>query len=134
MKVPVEVTRKICVDYTATGIETMGKLARSASAKPLRFIYTSGFSAERDSAKKPWLMGGYSLIRVRPLSPIWFMKAFADAHLGRGRIQGLGLCKGVEWCCGRMHRETRNYRCSRQDGTSIEGFPCYSSRSCSSCH
>lgn len=57
---PFDDVRKICYDYTVTGIETMSPIA----AKPFRFIYTSGVAAERDPAKKPFLMGDYSVLRV----------------------------------------------------------------------
>lgn len=61
---PWEETRKICFDYTVTGIETIAQLPRDSAGKPFRFIYTSGANAERDSSKKPWVLGDYSLMRV----------------------------------------------------------------------
>jgi len=40
--------RKICLDYTVTGLETITALPRSSST-PFRFFYTSGANSERDS-------------------------------------------------------------------------------------
>jgi hypothetical protein len=62
---PFEETRKICYDYTVTGLKTISQLARASNKKPLRFIYTSGSMTERDQTKKPWILGDYSLMRVR---------------------------------------------------------------------
>jgi hypothetical protein len=52
---------EVCRDYAVYGIETIASLAD----KPLRFVYISGVNAERDQEKKPWLLGDYSLMRVR---------------------------------------------------------------------
>ena len=57
---PFDDVRKICVDYTVTGIETMAPLA----SKPFRFIYCSGVNGERDQTKRPWIMADYALVRV----------------------------------------------------------------------
>jgi hypothetical protein len=65
---PYEQVQKICLDYTLTGIQTISKLPRASSSKPLRFIYTSGENSQRDQTKKPWVLGDYSLMRVRVLS------------------------------------------------------------------
>ncbi|KAF4626949.1 hypothetical protein G7Y89_g11207 [Cudoniella acicularis] len=65
---PFEETRKICQDYAAYGIETMAPLA--STTKPFRFIYVSGVNAERDQAKKPWILGEYSLMRGKTESLI----------------------------------------------------------------
>jgi hypothetical protein len=62
---PFEETRKICYDYTVTGLQTISQLARASNKKPLRFIYASGSMTERDQTKKPWILGDYSLMRVR---------------------------------------------------------------------
>jgi hypothetical protein len=56
--------RKICLDYTVAGIETITKLPRANSAKPFRFLYISGAKTERDQTKKPWVLGDYCLMRV----------------------------------------------------------------------
>jgi hypothetical protein len=61
---PWDEVRKICVEYTVAGIETLSKLPRGNEAKPLRFFYVSGANTERDQTKKPWVMGGYCLMRV----------------------------------------------------------------------
>lgn len=56
--------RKICLDYTVKGVETIAQLPRSSAGKPLRFIYTSGAKAQRDQSQKPWILGDYCLLRV----------------------------------------------------------------------
>lgn len=44
--------RKICLDYTVTGVETITKLPRSDSTNttnnPFQFIYCSGANSEQD--------------------------------------------------------------------------------------
>lgn len=67
---PWEEVRRICLDYTMTGLESISQLPRDSASKPLRFIYTSGAKSERDQSKKPWLLGDYSLMRVSYSSPI----------------------------------------------------------------
>jgi hypothetical protein len=46
-------------------------------AKPFRFLYMSGSNSQRDPAKKPWLLGDYSVMRVSVIS--------LESHLGRAR-------------------------------------------------
>jgi len=59
-----EEARKICFDYTVTGLETISQLPRNnATGRPLRFIYTSGAKTVRDPSQKPWILGDYSLMR-----------------------------------------------------------------------
>ncbi|KAM0451104.1 hypothetical protein ACHAPV_010177 [Trichoderma viride] len=60
---PWDEVRKICLEYTVAGIETLSKLPRGKEAKPLRFLYVSGANTERDQTKKPWVMGSYCLMR-----------------------------------------------------------------------
>ncbi|KAM0249549.1 hypothetical protein ACHAQJ_008977 [Trichoderma viride] len=60
---PWEEVRKVCLDYTIAGLETLSKLPRSNTAKPLQFLYISGANTERDQTKKPWVMGDYCLMR-----------------------------------------------------------------------
>ncbi|KAF4977819.1 hypothetical protein FZEAL_5726 [Fusarium zealandicum] len=60
---PAEQVRKVCLDYAMTGLDTIAKLPRDGVSQPLRFLYISGSSAERDPAKKPWILGNYSLMR-----------------------------------------------------------------------
>ncbi|ATZ48344.1 hypothetical protein BCIN_03g05690 [Botrytis cinerea B05.10] len=55
--------RKICVEYTVSGLETMTQLSREKGASPFRFLYVSGHKSERDQSKKPWVMGDYLLMR-----------------------------------------------------------------------
>ncbi|KAH6690277.1 hypothetical protein F5X68DRAFT_259753 [Plectosphaerella plurivora] len=52
--------KRICHDYTATGLQAMYD---SGPAKPFRFLYMSGSNAQRDPAKKPFLLGDYSIMR-----------------------------------------------------------------------
>jgi hypothetical protein len=63
-QMPWEEVKKICLDYTITGLETISQLPRNSAGSPFRFIYTSGSNAERDQNKKPWILGDYSLMRV----------------------------------------------------------------------
>ncbi|KAH8807463.1 hypothetical protein F5884DRAFT_899859 [Xylogone sp. PMI_703] len=58
-----EEVRKICLDYTLTGLETISQLQRDHAKEPFRFIYVSGIKAERDQTKKPLILGGYTLMR-----------------------------------------------------------------------
>ncbi|KAF5879573.1 putative nucleoside-diphosphate-sugar epimerase protein [Botrytis fragariae] len=55
--------RKICLEYTVTGLETITQLSREKSARPFRFIYISGHKSERDQSRQPWVMGDYLLMR-----------------------------------------------------------------------
>lgn len=64
-KMPFPEARKICLDYTVTGLETMTPLAST----PFRFLYTSGANSERDATKKPWVLGDFCVMRVCPLPP-----------------------------------------------------------------
>ncbi|KAM3071418.1 hypothetical protein ACMFMG_009015 [Clarireedia jacksonii] len=61
-KMPWEEVRKVCLDYTATGLSVISQLPRD-STSPFRFIYVSGSSAERDQTKKPMILGDYFLLR-----------------------------------------------------------------------
>jgi hypothetical protein len=67
-KMPWEEARKICLDYTMTGLKTISQLPRDSVGKPLRFVYVSGANSERDLSKKPWVLGDYCLMRVLSLS------------------------------------------------------------------
>lgn len=62
--------KRICLDYTVTGLNVLTDLPRGPGQKPLRFIYTSGSAATRDPANKPFLLGDYSVMRVRFSSTI----------------------------------------------------------------
>ncbi|KAJ0146661.1 Uncharacterized protein HZ326_10666 [Fusarium oxysporum f. sp. albedinis] len=55
-----EQARKICLDDTLAGLETMVK---SSVKKPFRFVYMSGADAERDQTKTPPLLPEYFLMR-----------------------------------------------------------------------
>ncbi|KNB16926.1 hypothetical protein FOXG_14935 [Fusarium oxysporum f. sp. lycopersici 4287] len=52
--------RKICVDDTLAGLQTMVK---SSTNKPFRFLYMSGADAETDQTKTPPVMPEYFLMR-----------------------------------------------------------------------
>ncbi|OBT94457.1 hypothetical protein VE01_07236 [Pseudogymnoascus verrucosus] len=67
---PFEDVRKICLDYTLKGMETMAQLPRDSASNPLRFIYTSGHGAQRDQSQKPWIQGDYTLMRGKTESLI----------------------------------------------------------------
>ncbi|TVY14111.1 hypothetical protein LARI1_G008166 [Lachnellula arida] len=58
-KMPFPEARKICLDYTVTGLQTITPLAST----PFRFLYTSGASSERDATKKPWVLGDFCVMR-----------------------------------------------------------------------
>ncbi|KFY31549.1 hypothetical protein V493_01006 [Pseudogymnoascus sp. VKM F-4281 (FW-2241)] len=60
---PWDEVRKICVDYTVKGIETITQLHHDSPNRPVRFIYTSGAYAQRDQTQKPWILGDYMLLR-----------------------------------------------------------------------
>ncbi|PTB64365.1 hypothetical protein BBK36DRAFT_1123796 [Trichoderma citrinoviride] len=60
---PWDEVRKICLDYTIYGLEQLSKASRKDASKPLHFVYVSGAIAQRDPAKKPWMMGDYGLLR-----------------------------------------------------------------------
>ncbi|KAL7820164.1 hypothetical protein V8C44DRAFT_315648 [Trichoderma aethiopicum] len=60
---PWDQVRKVCLDYTIHGLEELSKARRNDTSKPLTFIYVSGANAERDPAKKPWLLGEYCIMR-----------------------------------------------------------------------
>ncbi|KAK0721827.1 hypothetical protein B0T26DRAFT_739232 [Lasiosphaeria miniovina] len=58
--VPWETTVKVSRDYALRAVEQMSSLS---GKKPFRFVYLSGVNAQRDQAKKPWLLGDYTLLR-----------------------------------------------------------------------
>ncbi|PQK09959.1 hypothetical protein BB8028_0002g02830 [Beauveria bassiana] len=60
-----EAVKTVCVDYVMKGFDTLKRLPRPQSGKPLRFVYASGAKAERDQTKKPWILGDYTLMRGR---------------------------------------------------------------------
>ncbi|KAH8698435.1 putative nucleoside-diphosphate-sugar epimerase [Talaromyces proteolyticus] len=90
---PFEQTRKICLDYTAKGLEAMA----ATSNKPFRFIYTSGAKAERDQSKKPWILGDYSLMRGQVESHV-----LNYAKQSAGAVQACITRPGIISAPGRM--------------------------------
>ena len=52
---------RVCQTSTMMGLRAMYE---AGPAKPFRFIYCSGFSAERDQTKTPDFRPQYSLLRV----------------------------------------------------------------------
>lgn len=57
-----EEVKRICHDYTITGLEAMAEVANPDH--PFRFIYTSGAFVERDQEKSLWLMSEHRKMRV----------------------------------------------------------------------
>lgn len=51
---------KICSEYTINGIKNMFAVAD----KPIRFIYVSGVTVERDQTKSLTFLADYRLMRV----------------------------------------------------------------------
>ncbi|KAJ4179016.1 hypothetical protein NW755_012754 [Fusarium falciforme] len=60
---PQDEVRKICHDYPLAAADTFSNLPRKDKTEPFRFVYVSGSNAERDPAKKPWIMGDYCVMR-----------------------------------------------------------------------
>lgn len=73
---PFSEARKICLDYTVNGMETITKLPRSSTGS-FRFLYTSGSNAVRDPKDKPWVLGDFCVLRVLSLS-----LSFIPSHTG----------------------------------------------------
>lgn len=57
-----EVARKVSVDYTMAAARAF--TLQQAAGRKMRFLYVSGFVAERDQTKSLWYMGDYRRIRV----------------------------------------------------------------------
>ncbi|KJZ75230.1 hypothetical protein HIM_05424 [Hirsutella minnesotensis 3608] len=76
-----EQVRRICHDYSMAGLKTISQLPHGGSSTPFRFLYVSGSNAERDPAKKPWVMGDYCLLRGETESQI-----LAYAHQSKGTV------------------------------------------------
>ncbi|KAI8723043.1 NAD(P)-bd-dom domain-containing protein [Fusarium sp. LHS14.1] len=60
---PQDEVRKICNDYPLAAVDAFSKFERNQKTEPFRFVYVSGANAERDPAKKPWVLGDYSVMR-----------------------------------------------------------------------
>jgi nucleoside-diphosphate-sugar epimerase len=82
--------RMICYEYALYAADTFAKLPREGKPEPLRFIYVSGSNAERDPAKKPWILGDYCLLRGQVEKQI-----LERAHLSDGRMQVLVAKSGM---------------------------------------
>lgn len=121
-----EQASKICRDYAIAGIETIANLPRNGVRKPLRFIYISGSNAVRPPAQKPWILGDYSVMRVRlrsslrfAFSPFQVMKhctKFVMFCTGRHRVASSRICTAVERRSGSQRCQARPHRCPGQDG------------------
>ncbi|KAL6913627.1 hypothetical protein FSHL1_011304 [Fusarium sambucinum] len=85
-----EQVRMICYEYALYAADTFAKLPREGKPEPLRFIYVSGSNAERDPAKKPWILGDYCLLRGQVEKQI-----LERAHLSDGRMQVLVTKSGM---------------------------------------
>ncbi|ESZ95837.1 putative nucleoside-diphosphate-sugar epimerase [Sclerotinia borealis F-4128] len=79
--------RRICLDYTLSGMDTLKQLWGIHEASPwasqhsFRFIYVSAANAERDQGKKPWILGDLCLLRGETETSI-----LALAHESNNRI------------------------------------------------
>lgn len=78
---PWDQVRKVCLDYTIHGLEELSQAPRKDTSKPLTFVYVSGANAERDPAKKPWLLGEYSVMRVSSCPPCVLVFPFGNLEL-----------------------------------------------------
>ncbi|EXJ81830.1 hypothetical protein A1O1_07895 [Capronia coronata CBS 617.96] len=76
---PWEEVKRVCHDYTMTGLETIFHARAGDKPSPFRFLYISGVAAERDQTKKPRFMAQYSLMRGETENQVL---AFASAHKG----------------------------------------------------
>lgn len=97
--------RKVCLDYTVTGIETLSQLSGDRSTGPMRFIYTSGDRAERDPDKKPLIFGEYSLMRGETES-----KVLNYAKESEGRVESFVTKPGLINATGGGNILTRTVR------------------------
>jgi hypothetical protein len=59
--IPFDEVTRVCQTCTLAGLRAM---VESSPAKPFRFLYMSGFSAERDQTKTPAILAAYCLMRV----------------------------------------------------------------------
>ncbi|ETI25484.1 hypothetical protein G647_02257 [Cladophialophora carrionii CBS 160.54] len=80
---PWEEVVKVCHDYTMTGLQAIVEARGSAKSTPLRFLYMSGDSAERDQTKTPRLMAQYCLLRGETENQVL---AFAASHPGQVEV------------------------------------------------
>jgi hypothetical protein len=53
--------KRVCQESTLSGMTAMSEAGLN---KPFRFVYMSGAGTERDPAKQPTFMPGYSKLRV----------------------------------------------------------------------
>lgn len=62
-----DTARKVSIDYTLAAAKAFAQDSApgNGKAKKFRFIYCSGFVAERDQTKPLWFMQDYRRIRVR---------------------------------------------------------------------
>lgn len=91
--VPAEEARRICLDYTLTGLDTMFWLSsRGTASRPFRFLYVSGAKSERDPSKKPWILGNYILMRV---SGHLFSNRLAPSGLFNRRVLHNANCRYI---------------------------------------
>jgi len=71
---------RTCHDYTITGLDAIFEARGSGKTTPLRFLYMSGLTAERDQTKTPRFMAKYALMRGETENQIL---AFAASHPGQ---------------------------------------------------
>ncbi len=72
-----EVVRRVCQEYTLTGLRTMSEAGGRKNSIPFRFVYMSGAATERDQTKTPSFMPQYSLMRGETESRV---VAYAEEH------------------------------------------------------
>lgn len=150
-----DVVKRVCHDSVFTGLAALrgaGAAAATATVRPLRFLYMSGYTAARDATKPPYMFPEYSVMRVRapyPFSSSSCRKRgqkerkkekkktrIAKAHM-TGPTQGLKKPLSSE---NRAKRKTNSSRtrprtgttmsrsASRARATSCRGAPCWAAR------
>ncbi|KAF7374666.1 putative nucleoside-diphosphate-sugar epimerase [Mycena sanguinolenta] len=77
-EMPFEEVRRVCHTSTLVGLRA---LHDAGLARSFRFIYMSGFAAERDQSKKPHMMASYILMRGETENAVL---AFAAEHSDEG--------------------------------------------------
>lgn len=112
---PWQEVRKVCFDYTVTGLEALSRLPREGTTQPLRFIYTSGASSQPDPSKKPWVFGDYCLMRGEVES-----RVLEYAAESKGTVDACVAKPGLIFAPGRAGLMTR---AMRTIGCSLIGVP-----------
>jgi hypothetical protein len=94
---PWEEVRKICYDYAVTGLKTIAEQQQSRpTSRPLRFIYVSGSTVERDQSRKHWIFSDYMKLRVKFL-PFSLYLRLRKVHLALSILLYIMVSTGLEW-------------------------------------